>query len=107
MKQSKMEKVGACWYGYTTDPQKLQTHKPDCHSYGKPYLLIPEENEHSQVCLMRELKDQGLTYGQIANELESRGHKNRKGNPVQKMTVYRVLKRLETQSPTPRELAFA
>ena len=103
-KQANMEKVGAAWYGYQTDPTKLQLHKEDCHSYGKPYLLIPEEKEQQQVSLMVEWHQQGLSYGEIANELESRGYTNRKGNPVQKMTVYRVLQRLKTQDPSPRAL---
>jgi DNA invertase Pin-like site-specific DNA recombinase len=106
-KQLKMEKVGACWYGYTTDPTKLQTYQSDCHSHGKPYLLIPEESEHEQVNLMVEWHSQGLTYGQIASELETKGFRNRKGNPVHKMTVYRVLQRLKTQNPAPTGLAFA
>ncbi|MFI0477755.1 MAG: recombinase family protein [Candidatus Rhabdochlamydia sp.] len=95
-KQSKMEKVGACWYGYKTDETKLQTHKPDCHSFGKPYLLIPEENEQQQVKLMLELHNQGLSYGEIVNELEAKGFRNRKGNPLHKSTVYRVVHRLKT-----------
>ena len=101
-KQAKMEKVGACWYGYTTDPNKLQLHKPKCHSHGKPYLLIPEEKEAQQVSLMVEWHREGLTYGQIASELETKGFRNRKGNPVHKSTVYRVLQRLEKQNPAPK-----
>ncbi len=95
-KQSRMEKVGTCWYGYKTDPTRLQT-KEHCHSHGKPYILIPDEIEQAQVQLMIELREQGHTYGSIANELEARGFKNRKGNPVQKMTVHRILKRHKTQ----------
>ena len=99
-----MEKVGTAWYGFKVDPNKIQEHKPDCHSYGKPYLLIPEESEQTQVTLMVEWHHQGLSYGQIANELETRGYKNRKGNPVQKMTVYRVLKRVGMQHQAPKGL---
>lgn len=103
-KQSKMEKVGACWYGYTTDPKKLQTHQTDCHSHGKPYLLIPKEDELKQVNLMVEKHREGLSYGEIASELETRGFRNRKGNPVHKSTVFRVLKRLGRQHPVPKDL---
>ncbi len=106
-KQLKMEKVGACWYGYTTDPTKIQIHQTDCHSYNKPYLLIPEDQEAKQVALMVEFHEEGLTYGQIAHELESRGFRNRKGNPVHKMTVYRVLQRLKTQHQAPKAVAYA
>lgn len=100
-KQSKMEKVGTCWYGYKTDPTKIQTHRTDCHSYGKPYLLIPEETEQEQVRVMQELFAQGYSYGQIVSELESKGFRNRKGNPVHKSTVYRVLQRLQKQCQAP------
>jgi DNA invertase Pin-like site-specific DNA recombinase len=101
-KQSKMEKVGACWYGYTTDPEKLQLARKDCHSFGKPYLLIPEDKEAQQVSLMVQYSQAGLTYGQIANELETKGFRNRKGNPVHKSTVWRVLKRLGKQHQAPK-----
>jgi len=101
-KQAKMEKVGACWYGYTTDPTRIQTHQTDCHSFEKPYLLVPEEKEAQQVSLMVQWYQEGRTYGQIANELETKGFRNRKGNPVHKSTVYRVLRRLEKHNPTPR-----
>lgn len=103
-KQSRMEKVGTCWYGYKTDETKLQTHKEGCHSYGKPYLLIPEDSEQKQLKLMLELRNQGYSYGDIASELEKEGFVNRGGNPVGKSTVYRVLKRLMTRSPIPMEI---
>lgn len=94
-KQSKMEKVGTCWYGYKTDPTKLQTYQTDCHSYKKPYLLIPNEDEQKQVNLMCELYDQGFSYGKIVDELYSRGFRNRKGNRIHKSTVFRVVQRLK------------
>ena len=106
-KQAKMEKVGTTWYGYKTDHTKLQTSRKNCFSYEKPYLLIPEESERAQVSLMVEMHRQGASYGEIVSELETRGFRNRKGNPVQKSTVWRVLQRLEKQHPAPRELAYA
>lgn len=106
-KQAKMQKVGTCWYGYKTDPTVLQTTRKNCHSYEKPYLLIPEESEQHQLALMQDLHSQGYSFGEIATELESRGYKNRKGNPVQKMTVYRVLMRLKKQHPAPMAEASA
>lgn len=99
-KQAYMEKVGTSWYGYKTDETKLQPRK-NVRSFNKPYLLIPEEDEQRQVNLMVELHLQGLSYGQIETELAAKGHKNRKGNPVQKMTVYRILKRLKMQNLIP------
>jgi hypothetical protein len=91
-----MEKVGTTWYGYKDDETRLQQRK-DVRSTGKPYLLIRDENEGNQVDVMWELHNQGYSYGEIAKELEIRGFKNRAGNPVQKMTIYRVLKRKEQQ----------
>lgn len=105
-KQAQMHKVGTTWYGYKTDETKLQE-REKVRSSGKPYLLIPEEDEQSQVNLMVEMHRQGSSYGEIVSALETRGFRNRKGNLVQKSTVWRVLKRLEMQSPTPRELAYA
>lgn len=106
-KRANGELVGAPRYGYTLDPTKLQESRKDVHSYGKPYLVIPEEAEHAQVNLMVEMHRQGASYGEIASELETRGFRNRKGNPVQKSTVWRVLQRQETQHPTPRDLVSA
>jgi len=106
-KQAQMQKVGTTWYGYKTDESKLQLERERCHSFKKPYLLIPEEDEQSQVNLMVEMHHRGSSYGEIASELETRGFRNRKGNLVQKSTVWRVLKRLEMQNPAPRDLAYA
>lgn len=105
-KQAQMHKVGTTWYGYKTDETILQ-HRENAKSTGKPYLLIPEECEQKQVSLMVEWHHQGLSYGQIASELETKGFRNRKGNPVHKSTVWKILKRLEMQHPAPKELAFA
>ncbi len=106
-KQAKMQKVGTTWYGYQTDSSKIQLERERCHSFKKPYLLIPQEDEQSQVSLMVEMHRQGASYGEIVSALETRGFRNRKGNPVQKSTVWKVLKRLERQHPTPKELAYA
>lgn len=99
-KQAQMQKVGTTWYGYRLDESIIQK-RERVKSTGKPYLLIPEEHEQMQVDFMLELHYQGLSFGQIANELETKGFRNRKGNPVHKMTVYRILKRLETKSQVP------
>jgi len=106
-KQARMEKVGTAWYGYKVDPTKIQKHKPGCHSHGKPYLLIQDEVEHQQVQLMVQWHSEGLSYGQIALELDNRGFRNRKGNAVEKSTVFRVLRRLKTQNPLPKDLKFS
>lgn len=105
-KQAHMEKVGTTWYGYKEDETRLQP-REKVRSTGKPYLLIPDENEGAQVALMEEMYQRGYSYGQIATELETRGFRNRKGNPVQKSTVYRVLQRLKTHNQAPKDLSFA
>ena len=99
-KQAKMEKVGHPWYGYKVDPDKLQLHQSDCHSYKKPYLLIPDSNEQAQVELMIQCREQGMSYQEIANTLLSKGYLNRKGKPVIKTTVHKVLTRLGKNNPT-------
>ncbi len=101
-KQAQMHKVGTCWYGYKTDDTKIQTQRERCHSYGKPYLLIPEEKEAQQVAIMTELFHQGKSYGEIVNELYDLGHRNREGNKLHKSTVFRVLKRLKSPNQTQR-----
>jgi len=101
-KQAQMHKVGTCWYGYTTDDTKLQE-RERCHSYGKPYLLIPKDSEQEQVELMKQLYHQGKTFGEIERELAYRGYTNREGNPVHKMTVHRVLSRLGIHCPAPKD----
>jgi putative DNA-invertase from lambdoid prophage Rac len=98
-KQANGEKVGTAWYGYKTDETKIQKHQPDCHSYGKPYLLVEDESEAKQVKLMVEWHKKGLSYGDIASKLADMGFTNRKGNPPEKSTVFRVLKRLQ-QTPS-------
>lgn len=103
-KQAMMEKVGTTWYGYKEDETRLQS-REKVRSTGKPYLLIPDKNEAAQVELMFELYQQGYSYGQIVTELETRGFRNRKGNPVHKSTVYRVLQRVKTQHQAPMAVA--
>lgn len=106
-KQAQMQKVGTCWYGFRTDETKLQTTRERCHSFKKPYLLVPDTKEQAQVKLMWELDEKGLNSGEIARELLQRGYTNRKGNAIQKMTVYRILKRLKTNNQVHRDLIVA
>lgn len=96
-KKGNKEKVGACLYGYTTDPEKLQKHKEDCHSYGKPYLLIPDEREQACLQRIRELRGQNMGYDRVAETLKQEGFRTRKGNPFIKSGICRLAKRLERQ----------
>lgn len=105
-KQADMEKVGAVWYGYKLDESVLNTHER-ARTYNKPYKLIPDEKEAEQVALMVEWRKEGLSYGEIARELDARGYKNRSGNPPEKSTVFRVLQRLKKQHQAPKDLVCA
>jgi len=107
-KQFKMEKVGQIWYGFTLDPNVLNT-KERARTFDKPYKLIPDDYEQSVIAIAKELRADGYSLNEIANQLNERGLVNRSGNPFQKMTVQRVLHREETrfQAPTALELALS
>lgn len=106
-KQNRMEKVGRSWFGFTTDPNILNMNELS-RAYKKPYKLIPDESEYKACQMMIELKSKGHTYEEIADELSSQGYRNRAGNPFQKMTVYRVLRRKEKYNLSPvKSLDFA
>ena len=105
-KQAQMHKVGTCWYGYKTDPNVLQLQRERAHSYGKPYLLIPDEQEQANIALMQELRAQDYSYQAIADMLKSKGIKNRKGGNFLKKHVWNILNRLEKNDLAPKELAY-
>lgn len=98
-KKENRERVGSTLYGFKLDKTKLQTreHVP---STGKPYLLIPDEEESKQVDLMITLYNKGYSYSQIAEELKERGFMNRKGNPIHKKSVWKILDRLGIRRPS-------
>lgn len=98
-KQKRMEKVGREWYGFKANPNELQMHKERARSFGKPYKLIPEPKEFEACGLMVQWHKEGLSYQQIADELNAQGYANQSGKPLQKMTVYRVVQRKEMYSP--------
>lgn len=106
-KIDKKERVGSCRYGYTLDENKLQIDRQNVHSYKKPYLLVPDQKEVEQVKLMIQWKNEGLGYKDITDRLNRMGYKNRKGNPLHRSTVYRVLKRLEKEDQYLDELKYA
>lgn len=106
-KRANGEKVGGNRYGYSVDQTQLQTQRETVHSFNKPYLVIPEPIEAQQVALMAQLHREGHSYGEIERVLEEKGFRNRKGNPVHKSTVYRVLKRLNNENQAPQASEFA
>lgn len=105
-KKANMERVGTTWYGYKLDETKLSPYK-NAKSFGKPYLLIPNEEEQRAIQLMMECQARGMSYQDIANVLESKGYKNRKGNPFHKMSVHQILSRQKKQHQAPRDLVCA
>lgn len=101
-KRANGERVGSTIYGFKLDETKLQITKTEARSYNKPFILVPNEKEAQQVQIMIDLYSQGKSFSEISNELEARGFRNRAGNPVHKMSVYRILKRLGKLNPNPR-----
>ncbi len=100
-KKANLEKVGTAWYGYAVDETKLSPYKGS-KSEGKPYLLVPNQAEQEAIKLMLQCRQSQMSYEEIAQTLNSHGHRNRAGEPFARMSVYRVLKRLETSiQPSP------
>jgi DNA invertase Pin-like site-specific DNA recombinase len=105
-KRSKMERVGAIWYGYQLDEKELSPYK-NAKSEGKPYKLIPHPEEQRVLELMKALEAEGHSYDEITAELERQDCKNRKGNPFQKTSVWRILQREKMVNPSPTEKLFS
>jgi len=103
-KQHNGEMVGKPRFGYRLDESKIQK-RDKSRAWGKPYLLIPDEEEWKTVEEMKRLRSTGMSYEQITQQLAATGYHNRKGNPIQKMTVFRVLKRLGMQNPSHAKIA--
>lgn len=105
-KQSRMEKVGQCWYGYKTDPNILNP-RENVRTSGKPYKLIPDEYEQSVIKQCIRLREEGYSLNEIANQLNAQGYTNRNGQPFQKMTIHRVLARDMKRDICPQRQSLA
>lgn len=81
-KKSRGERVGTVPFGYDLADDKVK--------------LIPNPKEQEYISLMCELFEEGSSYQDITDHLNQLGYRNREGNPFQKMSVYRILRRLET-----------
>lgn len=82
-------------YGYRLDMDNLIAIKNQ-HDGGwtmKPGALLPEPNEQVALTLMCQYFDMGMTYEKISLTLTNQGYRNRSGNPFQKMSIYRILRR--------------
>lgn len=55
--------------------------------------LIPNDQEQAVIELVRDLQANNGSYQDIALQLTNQGLRNRNGQPFQKMTIYRILKR--------------
>lgn len=101
-KRANMERVGTAWYGYKLDPTKLSEYK-GAKSEGKPYLLLPDENEQAAIKIMMDAAANGFSYQKIVDELTAKGYMNREGNPFQKNSVRRILLRQKKPDLIPTE----
>lgn len=86
-------------YGYGLHESKLVPIKVGKETVLKKGVLVPLEEEQRVLAHMYQLFDEGMSYESIAKILNQLGYKNRKGNPFQKMSIYRILSRTrETRS---------
>ncbi len=86
------ERVGTLPYGFTLDYENLiHVNGPDGKKILKPGLLLPLPHEQAVLAVMCRLFDEGKSFREIANILTDLGHMNRKGNPFQHMSIYRIL----------------
>lgn len=91
-KKQRNERVGTVPYGFTLDMENLVlVNGKDDEKVLKPGLLLPLLHEQQVLTAMCRLFDQGQSYRQIANTLTDQGYRNRKGNPFQHMSIYRIL----------------
>lgn len=106
-KRSAGERVGGTIYGYNLDKDKLQLTRENAHSYKKPFILVKNEEESKQIDIMIDLYQKGKSFSEICSELSAQGYRNRAGNEIQKMTVYRILKRLGKLNQDPMAQLYA
>lgn len=91
-KKQRNERVGTVPYGFTLDMVNLVlVNGKDGEKILKPGLLLPLSHEQEVLGIMCRLFDEKRSYREIANILTYQGHRNRKGNPFQPMSIYRIL----------------
>lgn len=81
-------------YGYAMHETKLVPIRQGKDIVMKRGILIPVHEEQQMVARMQELFDMGMSYKSIAMTLNNAGYRNREGNPFQKMSIFRILRRL-------------
>lgn len=94
-KKQDMHRTGTVPYGFTLDQENLILVNGPEHGRKvlKPGKLIPLSQEQEVLSVMCRLFDEGKSFRQIANSLNDQGYRNRKGNPFQHMSIYRILSR--------------
>ena len=92
-KKAKNERTGNYPYGFTYCRLTLVETKNKITGDKELKLgyLIPCPHEQSILDLMCQYFDKGNSYRQIAHMLTRQGYMNRKGNPFQHMSIYRIL----------------
>lgn len=81
-------------FGFCLDQHhKIEIKRRDGTVEWKLGVLIESEEEQNLIQKMKEMAAWGQTSGEIARALTDQGYRNRKGNPFQSMTIYRILRR--------------
>lgn len=94
-KRSKSERYSRFLpYGYGLHETKLVPIRLDGEIVMKRGVLVPIHEEQQAVAVMSQLANEGMSCFRIAKKLTELGYKNREGNPFQKMTIYRILSRI-------------
>lgn len=82
-------------YGYGLHETKLVPIRVGNEIIMKRGVLVPIYEEQQVLARMMELSAEGMSLGQIAQTLTQLGCMNREGKPFQKMSIYRILSRIE------------
>lgn len=97
-------------YGYQIHPTKKVMARDGRKRIEKLGYVIEHPQEQQVLERMCALFDSGLSYRAIQEHLERDGVKNRKGNPFQLRSVYRILKqqgRTRSKQEVPRQTKMA
>lgn len=81
-------------YGYGMHETKLVPVKQGHKIIMKRGVLIPIHEEQEILKIIHDLHLEGYSYAQICRHLTDLGHKNREGKPFQKMTIFRIIRRI-------------
>lgn len=97
-KRADGERVGTAIYGYRLDESRLQLKDARARSYGKPYILVPDEREQAVISLILRLRDEGLSFRKILAYLDEHGITNREGKRFHLNSLCRIIHRADQQA---------